>query len=340
MNSKQRYEVYKTYNLPLPLSTKHDKILLKYDLETEMLMVSKDRAKFSLLSESTYHLCNSYHYQFCYPETAFYQSNVNQFCIVALYMQNVHDINMFCRQKVVLNQKLPMSRYLSFGLWVIVTDLPLRFTVNCQTITLPTDDILVKPPFGIVKLKNTCKASNKYLQLPEYFRVRSQFERTDPLQILLRMSNLSQFSILNKSKDDLIKLEKLELSSHLSGLKQIPLHRLFHETRAFESVDFDHLPNNFNWTYVTVILIASVCLIIIIVWLLRYKVKCLNQIVGKRLTNDHDHKRVNVKRSSSYDEEEIEMSAILHDRTVSNRSEGQENPFRRTDATLAFAGSK
>ena len=101
-----------------------------------------------------------------------------------------------------------MTRYLSFGLWVIVTDLPLTFTVNCQTDTLPTDDILVKPPFGIVKLNNTCKASNKYLQLPEYLGVRSQFERTDPLQILLRMSNLSQFSILNNSKDYLIKLEK------------------------------------------------------------------------------------------------------------------------------------
>ena len=66
----------------------------------------------------------------------------------------------------------------------------------------------------------------------------------------------------------------------------------------------------------------------IIVWLQRYKVKCLNQIVRKRLTNDHDLEIVNVKCSSTYGEEEIEMSAILHDRTVSNRSEGQENPLK------------
>ena len=46
MNTKERCEVYKIYNLPL--STKHNKLLLKYDLETEMLMVSKDRAKLSL----------------------------------------------------------------------------------------------------------------------------------------------------------------------------------------------------------------------------------------------------------------------------------------------------
>ena len=139
---------------------------------------------------------------------------------------------------VVFNQKLPFTRYLSFGLWVIVTDGPVTFTVNCRTNTLPTDDILIEPPFGIVKLNNTCKASNKYLQLPEYFEMRSQFERSDPLQILLRMRYLSQFSLLNNSKVDLIKLEKLELPSHLSGLKQISLQCLFHKTRAFQSVDF------------------------------------------------------------------------------------------------------
>ena len=48
----------------------------------------------------------------------------------------------------------------------------------------------------------------------------------------------------------------------------------------------------------------------------KVKVKCLNQIVSKRLTNDHDLERVNVKSSFSYGEEEIEMSAILHDLTV------------------------
>ena len=64
MNTKERYKVYKTNNLPLPLSTKHNILLLEYDLETEMLMVWKERAKFSLLSESTYHLCNSYHISF------------------------------------------------------------------------------------------------------------------------------------------------------------------------------------------------------------------------------------------------------------------------------------
>ena len=150
MNTEKRYEIYKTYILTILLSKKIAKLLLKNDLETEMLMISKDRAQFLLLSENTYHLCNSYHYQFCNPETAFYKSYFNQVCIMALYMQNVHDINRICKQMVILNQKLPMTRYSPFGLWVIVTDLPLTFTVNCRTNTLPVDDILIEPPFGIV----------------------------------------------------------------------------------------------------------------------------------------------------------------------------------------------
>ena len=97
------------------------------------------------------------------------------------------------------------------------------------------------------------------------------------------MRNLLRSSLLNNSKVDLIKLEKLELPSHLSGSKQIPLQSMFHEMRTFESVIFDYSRNDFNLTIVTVILIASVCFISIFLWLQRYKVKCLNWIVGKRL---------------------------------------------------------
>ena len=88
INTKEEYEIYRIYNLPLPMSTKQTNIILKYALETEMLMVSKDKSKFLLLSENTLQMCNSCHFRFCNPETAFYQANINKFCVVALFMQN------------------------------------------------------------------------------------------------------------------------------------------------------------------------------------------------------------------------------------------------------------
>ena len=61
----------------------------------------------------------------------------------------------------------------------------MTFTLNCQSYEPKIGDIKVAPPFGKNKLNNTCKASNKYLQLPEYFGKHSHFERSDPLQVLL-----------------------------------------------------------------------------------------------------------------------------------------------------------
>ena len=57
MNTKERYEVYRTNNLPLPSSTKHNILLLVYDLETEMLMVWRERElnfRFYLKAHITY----------------------------------------------------------------------------------------------------------------------------------------------------------------------------------------------------------------------------------------------------------------------------------------------
>ena len=96
-------------------------------------MVSKDKAEFSFLPENTFQMCNSYHFQLCNPETVFYQTNLNTFCVIALFRQNTHDIKTFCKQMVVLDQKLPMTKYLSYGIWIVVTNKPLTFTLNCQS---------------------------------------------------------------------------------------------------------------------------------------------------------------------------------------------------------------
>ena len=98
-----------------------------------MLMASEDRTKFSLLSESTYQMCNVYHYQFCNPDTAFYQTNINKFCVMALFMQNQRDIKTLYNQSVVLDRKnYLLQKYLSFGIWIVTAEEPLTFTLNCQ----------------------------------------------------------------------------------------------------------------------------------------------------------------------------------------------------------------
>ena len=108
--------------------------------------------------------------------------------------------NYVCKQTVILNQKLPMTKYLSSGIWIVMTNIELKCTVSCQSNIAEPSDIKVKPPFGIVTLNNTCQASNKYLQLSEYFDKHSMFERSDLLQSLLKLQNISQLTIWQESK--------------------------------------------------------------------------------------------------------------------------------------------
>lgn len=341
INTKEEYELYKVHNLPLPLhhmstNMSQTDILVKYSLETDMLLVSEDRSKFSLLSENAFQMCSSYHFQFCNPETAFYQANMNKFCVMALFTQSLQDIKTFCRQMVVLDQKLPVTKYLSHGIWIVVTNKPLTFTINCQIDDIKISDVKIVPPFGIIQLNNTCKASNKYLRLPEYFGKRSVFERSDPLRALLKLRNISHFSIWSDSKTEFSKLKSINMPAHLTGLKEIPMQSFLRETRAYKTIDFDDENSGSYWTFVAIIIVVSVLIIIVIGWYIARKRKYhVSKIIGKRLANVHDLERVEVKQSPSSGED-IEMSALIENRNVNNDLEGQQNSFRRTDATLAW----
>ena len=188
----------------------------------------------------------------------------------------------------------------------------MTFIINCQSHKLKTYDIKIESHFGIIKLNNTCKASNKYLQLPEYFGKHCYFERSDPLQALLKLHTITSFSIWNNSQTDFVKLKSLELPSHLLDLKEIPMQNFLHETGIYKSVSIDNVKSSTNWTVVAVISIASVLCIIMIVWFILRKFKCnqMNRIIGKCWANNHDFEKVNVKHSPSYGED-VEMLYLV-----------------------------
>lgn len=339
INTKEEYDVYKIHNMPLPMphipNSTLTKILVKYELETEMLMVSKDKTKFSLLSENGYQMCNSYHLQFCNPETAFYQTNVNKFCVIALYMQIQQDTKTFCKQTVVLDQKLPITKYIASGVWSVVTDIPLTFTLSCQVPKPKVTNIKVNPPFGIIWLNNTCRATNKYLQLPEYFGKTSIFEMSDPLKSLLNLHNISQLDIWKSSKMHMEKLKPINIPSHLIGLKEIPMENFLYNVNSYDKVKVEDKNSN-TWTIVFIIIISLIIVLSIIICLrLRLKT-CLRHIINTKWVNAHDCEAT-VKRSPVHGADgDVEMSVIVENRDVHNEPEGQTQPLRQTDAMLAW----
>lgn len=136
-------------------------------------------------------------------------------------MKNEDDIKRFCKQTVILNVKLPFAKYLSDGIWIDVTNKVLHFTISCRSTAIQSTDVDIKPPFGILHINNTCKASSKYMRLPGQFDKSSYFERSDSLKSLLKLHNVTHFIIgqqfLNK-----FNLSEVEIPPCLLHLKEIP----------------------------------------------------------------------------------------------------------------------
>ena len=98
---------------------------------------------------------------YCQPEAPIYKSSSSASCIVGLFFKKK-----YC-QNIVQTSQLPVAVYINIGVWIVSTSDPLTFTITCRN--TQTYSVVVKSPFGILKLYNTCAAFNKHHNLPVYF---------------------------------------------------------------------------------------------------------------------------------------------------------------------------
>lgn len=75
---------------------------------------------------------------------------------------------------------MPIAKYPSSSIWIIVTNEKLKFTMGCQTHFTETIEVEIRLLFEILYLNNICIASNKYQRLPGQFGgQKSNFEISD-----------------------------------------------------------------------------------------------------------------------------------------------------------------
>lgn len=161
------------------------------------------------------------------------------------------------------------------------------------------------------------------------------FERSDPLQSLLKLHNISQFAIWQNSKREFENLSPIKLPSHLTGLKEIPIEGFLREMRAYKKVNIEKKQ---TWTFTTIIIVTVSVITFIVAIVCIVMRKCnFSHLICKRLANVHEHEITVTKQSPSNDAgEDIEMSVTRDSGNVHNISEGQSNPLRQIDATMAW----
>lgn len=337
IDTREKYEVFKVHNIPFSFHHSSKQYLAKYELESDRLMVSKNRESYTLLSEDDFQMCNNLKLQFCNPKTLFYPTNMNKLCVMALFLQSSNDIKHFCKHSVLINQELPAAEYLSNGIWIVITNENLQFTITCQSSMKQTTNVDVKPPFSMIQVNNDCKASNKYMRLPRHFDKNSRFNRSDSLQSLLKLRNISHFIIGRTMQENFSNLTTLEIPSHLSNLKEIPLQTFVHEVTRLRKVNSE-TKSFWKFTNIAIILLFVMSGCAIVLFILKSKYRSSHSFCLRRKVNEHETELTVLKLPTN----DVESTTKGQRKSVTLLSDGANDTFKdqnflgQTDACMAW----
>ena len=222
-------EVYEIINIPLPVSpdiqianaTKD--LTAMYSLETRGLMIDKTRTKYALLSSEELAVCGNPARNYCTPRSPIFPINLSNLCTVNLFLGNQNKIKKYCKTIVSINTRLPSALYLFDGQWAIASRTDLSFAIVCHDSKRMMQTITAKAPLDVLRLKQTCTASNDYMMLSQYFGGKGSYNVVNKEQQFLQLSNISKSKIWEPMMLKLPNLTSLKLPESLRKLKQIPL---------------------------------------------------------------------------------------------------------------------
>ncbi|CAC5410707.1 unnamed protein product [Mytilus coruscus] len=119
LDSNNRFEVYKAYNLPMPMKNNSTKLLTmvaKFDINVEYFAVNAERSKYVLLNNDEINKCTDRFTKFCKIVSPFYPITLSKNCAISLFMKKENDIDKFCKVLVEPPSSIfPMANYISSG---------------------------------------------------------------------------------------------------------------------------------------------------------------------------------------------------------------------------------
>lgn len=273
LNNKDKFEIYKIHNLPLSIRNatvkagKKINLIAKFDIESDALMINSDRTRYSLLTSEEYKACNNPYMKFCHIDKAIYQINLSKSCVIALFMKHTDNVKRYCVSVVHVDAMLPVAKVIHSGMWIVSTSEQLKFTTNCQN-TNKQDEITVNYPFGVIKLNMTCRASNNYLSLTPYYEKEITFQIPDPMEPILKLRNISKFTLWDEFSETFPNLTVLEIPEELIKLKQIPMTSFMKYIHHYRKVNVEKQSVS-GWTYFMIIL--SILFVISLIAICIYK---------------------------------------------------------------------
>ena len=269
INRGTQFEVFKIYNVAIPsvaiskqlplreqLGNRH--LVANYKLEATALAINQQRTDFVIMSEEEAKLCSNPLVSFCKFKSPIYPVNKNTFCLVALFIGSQSRIKQLCQAKVYTNVNLPNAEYISDGLWLVTTAKRLTFTRTCQEPSYEPKTFFVEPPLSLVRMKETCTATNNELTLQPFYKIMSELKMGIDFEMGGDVLNGTSFSNIQLWEPVNHVIQKINLSYQYRDLPDIEEMKMEHLVKEINSLQEVKIIEKSFWQKYQLVIIGSI----------------------------------------------------------------------------------
>ena len=151
--------LYEVINIPVP--ARESSNVVRYHLEFTYFGITADGRRYAQVTGEDLVRCEDIYAKNCVLTSPLYEINRHQYCVMALFRAEAKKVDTLCQRENVVDEHLPIARYVEHGSWVVSTKDDVSFRVDCQNGTQRT--ARARFPFSMITLGNGCRANSDRL---------------------------------------------------------------------------------------------------------------------------------------------------------------------------------
>ena len=259
--------LYKVHNLPMLHLTLQ--MHAQYELEGPYLATMMDGMFITFPTAIDVRLCLVTDGHLCMFDQALYPVDNTNWCIYALFINDIHRIKKNCVLKT-LNQTTNLAYSLDGYLWAISALASEKLQIRC---VMETHVVSIHPPLQIVDIGNGCEAYSTSIYIPAKSELTATMQSLTRSQFFLNYNfnytNVSNFVVWYKT--DFVNLTKEDIESLKAKVLKLPTMSMDIFDKTLETID-EHYPFSLSPNLILALLVTTgVCFIVFGILFIWYK---------------------------------------------------------------------
>ena len=266
VNKSLEMNLYKVHNLPILHPDL--KVEMTYELEGKYFATLMQGMYMTIPDETNIKICQMTQGQICMFDQAMYPIDTMEWCIYALFVNDLDQIKKLCRL-VVKPRNADLAYSLDGYMWAISSLAASRLQIHCL---LENKVVNIKPPLQIIDIGNGCEGYSPNIYIPAKTELTTTVSLPECTNFLLYFNfkyvNLSSFLVwYNYSFHKLMPEEKAKLQKKIVHLPPLPMHEFEKELQLLDPKYSLKIPPSAILTFQVVVGFVVILTTVIMVWL-------------------------------------------------------------------------